>query len=246
MWTAAGYLSLLSLLTTRRRASMAGFVRGALACGIALAGLAVAQPARATLTLTVSDAAAGGPISACSATDGGTGILIKTCSDANFPFISINAFGSPLLPVPGLNAPPVALTASGGTFPDTLTIEVAQTNLVFPGGDVAVNLAVNAPVGPGPFILEADAPGGTSIFAHTFTMTGTQTSPSITLGPITSDDAIFSLTFTAPNPIPTTASILLTAVPPPPIPEPASLVLLGTALAGLGVFGIRRRRPCCR
>lgn len=88
-------------------------LKGMWACSIALAGLAVAQPAHATLALTVSDANAGGPISACSGTDGGTGILNET-SDANFLLININSLGSPLIPAPGLSSNQVTLTSSSG------------------------------------------------------------------------------------------------------------------------------------
>jgi hypothetical protein len=88
----------------------------ALACGVALAGLAIAQPARATLTLTVTDANAG-VIGACSATDGGTGSLAQTCSNANFLVIIPNALGAPLLLMPGLSANEVAFSSFvGGPF----------------------------------------------------------------------------------------------------------------------------------
>ena len=73
---------------------MADFKR-TLACGFALAGLAIAQPAHATLTLTVTDLNAGGVIGACSAM--GTGFVTSTCSSPNFLLINASAFGAPPL-----------------------------------------------------------------------------------------------------------------------------------------------------
>jgi hypothetical protein len=144
----------------------------------------------------VSDANAGGPISACSSTDGGTGALNKTCSNANFASITVTAVGHPNLPQPGLAATALSVTSGALTTSDTLTIDVAQTGLSFAGGQASVNLTVGGLTGgAGPVTLTAFGPGGTPMFAHTFTAPDGVTSAAIPVGPITNDVAQFKVTF---------------------------------------------------
>ena len=166
------------------------------ALAIAVAGLALAQPAQANLALTVSDS--GGVIAACNATDGGTGTFSKGCANPNFSQIIVTGVGAPLIPAPGLFASQISLTSGNLTGADTLTIDVAQTGLSFAAGTVAVNLTVGG-MGPSPVTLTALGPGGGVLLSQTFTTPGHVTSDAIPIAAGSGDNARFVLQFSGPN-----------------------------------------------
>jgi hypothetical protein len=88
--------------------------------------------------------------------------------------ISVTALGSPVLTQPGLTATEVSVTSAAVATNAILRINVAQTKLSFPGGDITMTLgATTVAGGVGPVTLEADAPSGTSILSHTFSAAGT-------------------------------------------------------------------------
>jgi hypothetical protein len=100
------------------------------------------------------------------------------------------------LPQPGLAATALSVTSGALTTSDTLTIDVAQTGLSFAGGQASVNLTVGGLTGgAGPVTLTAFGPGGTPMFAHTFTAPDGVTSAAIPVGPITNEVAQFKVTF---------------------------------------------------
>ena len=180
---------------------------------------------------------------ACGGNDGGSGNVTVVCTppnSKNFFTISVTAAGVPLQQQPALNTTEVSVTSGAQPNNDVLKIAVTQTGLNFSGGDVPVDIGVSALTG-GSAMLEVDAPAGTPIISpQTFTMAGSLPTQIIHFGAVTSDAEIFTLTYPSGIGQTITAGINIKAALPPPIPEPASLALLGTALAGLGVVGLRR------
>jgi len=161
----------------------------------ALAGLAIAQPVHALITMTASDG--GAPIGVCSGTDGGTGVINKICSNSNFSNINVIAVGIPVVLSPDLFTTTLAVSSGNLTTSDTLTVDVAQTGLHFPGGELTVNLTVVSVAGP--VTLTGLGPGGVVLFSKTFTTPGSVISAGIPVGPVSDDGMRFVLAFSGPN-----------------------------------------------
>jgi hypothetical protein len=213
-------------------------MRNLLIAATALAGLAFAAPASATLISSASST--GGALTAgCNVNDGGTGGIAASCSGGGFTNVSILASGPPQLNPPDLSATTLTVAAGPLAATTTLTVSVASSGWSFAGGPVEALFTVNNLIGAGtgPFVLTADSPVGT--LTHTFNGAGSETDGPTVLGAFNSDTATFTLTF---GPSATAQSIDATIeIEGVTVPEPASLGLFGVGLLGLGMVAKRRR-----
>jgi hypothetical protein len=210
-----------------------------------LAGAASAAP-----MLNCSILVDGASIGSCVTSATGTISFSSATASPLFSSISLNADGPPVLPNPDLSSVTLDVSSAAGfTGTHTLTVDVFQTGVSAPVGTTLETTAtINGLINlPGPTTL-SDAFNGSastlgttlrsSTFASTFTGAVGPFFDVLTV-PLTADAEQYQITFTAPNQS-ANDTIQLQGVTPS-VPEPTSLALLGTALAGLGLWYRRRR-----
>ena len=202
----------------------------------ALAILAAAAPANATLQIEVFD---NGALIA-DITGITTGAASLTTNDANFANITINAQGSPILPKADLSSVTLdATTSSGFSGTHTLTVDTLQSSITGTGNTLSTFTVDGLVNDPGP-TTESTFADGALLASHTFPVAlldGSFGPVSAATGAFTSDETQFAINFTAASQSFGGSAQLTTGVP-----EPKTWAMLIAGFGLMALLGVRRSR----
>ena len=202
----------------------------------ALAILAAAAPANATLQIEVFD---NGALIA-DITGITTGAASLTTDDANFANITINAQGSPILPKADLSSVTLdATTSSGFSGTHTLTVDTLQSSITGTGNTLSTFTVDGLVNDPGP-TTESTFADGALLASQTFPVAlldGSFGPVSAATGAFTSDETQFAIDFTAASQSFGGSAQLTTGVP-----EPKTWAMLIAGFGLMALLGVRRSR----